>query len=251
MKLLKCECMKLKRSRFLLIGLAGTLMVPLLVFVKAIAGYLSNPDSAIYVFSLYDSAILFLMLLFAPVVLTVLGAWIISREYMDGTLKNIFVIPVSQTAFLCGKFLFFAILAFLFMLLSWLEILLFALLCNCFIPVAQLTVPSFLFFLIKMLWGGLLLWATQTPFLYLTIRTKGFALPLIAIAAVILLNVILSSSGMAGFYPWSACYFLVMGRSSAPGCPKEMSLFLILVMGLSGIAASLHRFQKEKASGGF
>ncbi len=85
----------------------------------------------------------------------------------------------------------------------------------------------FSFFLIKMLWGGLLLGATQTPLLYLTIRTKGFALPLIAIAAVILLNVILSSSGMAGFYPWSACYFLVMGRSSTLGCPKEMSLFLI------------------------
>lgn len=246
LKLLKCECIKLKRSKFLLIGLLGTLIVPLFVYVKAVEGYLSNSDNVISVFSLYDSAIMFLMLLFAPMVLTVLGAWIISREYTDGTLKNIFVIPVSQTAFICGKLLFFAIMAFMFMLVSWLEILILALLCNCFIPVTQLTIPSFLFFFIKMLLGGLLLCFTQTPFMYLTIRGKGFVAPLIAIAAVSLINVVLSNSPIAGFYPWSASYLLVMGRLSGPGCSKEISSLIILMMGLLGITASLYRFKKEE-----
>ncbi len=246
LKLLKCECIKLKRSKILLIGLLGTLIVPLFVYVKAVEGYLSNPDNVISVFSLYDSAIMFLMLLFAPMVLTVLGTWIISREYTDGTLKNIFVIPVSQTAFLCGKLLFFAIMAFMFMLVSWLEILILALLCNCFIPVTQLTIPSFLFFFIKMLLGGLLLCFTQTPFMYLTIRGKGFVAPLIAIAAVSLINVVLSNSPIAGFYPWSASYLLVMGRLSGVGCSKEISSLIILIMGLLGITASLYRFKKEE-----
>lgn len=106
LKLFKCECMKLRRSKFLLIGLLGTLIVPLFVYVKAVTNYLSDPTRTISVFSLYDDALMFLMLLFAPIVLTILGAWIISREYTDGTLKNIFVIPVSRTAFLCGKLLF-------------------------------------------------------------------------------------------------------------------------------------------------
>ncbi|MDE6942220.1 MAG: ABC transporter permease, partial [Lachnospiraceae bacterium] len=127
--------MKLRRSKFLLIGLLGTLIVPLFVYVKAVTNYLSDPTRTISVFSLYDDALMFLMLLFAPIVLTILGAWIISREYTDGTLKNIFVIPVSRTAFLCGKLLFFAMLSLLFMLLSWLEIMVLALLCNCFVPV--------------------------------------------------------------------------------------------------------------------
>ncbi len=246
LSLLQCECIKLKRSKFLLIGILGTLIVPFFVAVKAVTNYLTHPDNGISVFNLYDDALMFLMLLFAPMVLTILGAWLISHEYTDGTLKNIFVIPVSQTTFLWGKLLFFAMLAFMFMFLSWLVILVLAFLCNCFIPVTELTFPSFLFFLIKMLLGGLLLCATQTPFLYLTIRTKEFIAPLAAIAAVILVNVVLSNSGAAGFYPWAASYLLVMGRLSGQGCPKEVSVLIILVMGLLGIAASILRFKKEE-----
>lgn len=246
LKLLRCECIKLKRSKVLLIGLLGTLIVPLFVYVKAVAGYLSNSDNVISVFSLYDSAIMFLMLLFAPMVLTIIGAWIISREYTDGTLKNIFVIPVSQAAFLCGKLLFIAIMTFLFMLVSWFEILILALLCNCFIPVTQLTISSFLFFFIRMLWGGILLCVMQTPFIYLTIRVKGFVAPLIAIAAICLINVVLSNSPIAGFYPWSASYLLVAGRLSSLNCSKETSSLIIFITGLLGIAASLYRFKKEE-----
>ena len=246
LSLLHCEYIKLKRSKFLLIGILGTLIVPFFVIVKAVTNYLSNPEAVISLFSLYDSALMFLMLLFAPMVLTILGAWIISREYTDGTLKNIFVIPVSQTEFLCGKLLFCAIVTFMFMLVSWLEILVLALLCNCFIPVTQLTIPSFIFFFLKMLFGGILLCATQTPFIYLTIRTKGFVAPLIAIAVISLINVVLSNSGIAGFYPWSASYLLVIGRSSGLNCPKEISICIILAMCILGIVASIFRFKKEE-----
>ena len=107
------------------------------------------------------------------------------------------------------------------MFISWLEILVLALLCNCFIPVTQLTIPSFMFFFIKMLFGAILLCATQTPFIYLAIRVKGFVAPLIAIAAISLINVILSNSPIAGFYPWSASYLFVAGRLSGLGCSKE------------------------------
>ena len=243
--LLHCEYIKLKRSKFLVIGILGTLIVPFFVIVKAVTNYISNPEAVISVFSLYDDALMFLMLLFAPMVLTILGAWIISREYTDGTLKNIFIIPISKTVFLCGKLLFFAILTFMFMLISWLEILVLALLCNCFIPTTELTIPSLIFFLIKMLYGGILLCAAQTPFIYLTIRTKGFVTPLIAIAVISLINVVLSNSGVAGFYPWSASYLLVTGRLSGQNCPKEISISIILIMCFLGIAASIFRFKKE------
>lgn len=244
LKLLYCEYIKLRRSKFLLIGISGTVIVPFFVTARAVSKYISDTETVISLFSLYDDAVMFLMLLFAPMALTILGAWIISREYTDGTLKNIFVVPVSRTAFLIGKFLFFAILTFLFMLVSWLEIWVSALFCSCFIPVTDFTLPSILFFLIKMLWGGLLLYATQTPFIYLTIRTKGFIAPLIAIAAISLVNVVLSNSPIAGFFPWSASYLLVFGRLSGHGCPVELSLSIILAMCLSGFAASLIRFKK-------
>lgn len=246
LKLLQCEYIKLKRSKFLLIGVLGTLIVPIFVIVNAVTKYFSNSGTVINLFTLYDNALMFLMLLFAPMVLTILGAWIISREYTDGTLKNIFAIPVSQTAFFTGKLLFFIVLTFMFMLISWLEILMLAFICSCFIPVTQLTIPSILYFLIKMLFGGILLCATQTPFIYLTIRTKGFVTPLIAIAAISLINVVLSNSPIAEFYPWSASYLLVSGRLSGQNCPKEVSVSIIVIMCLLGITASLIRFKREE-----
>lgn len=246
LKLLQCEYMKLKRSKFLLIGTLGTLIVPFFVIVNAVTAYFSNSGTVISLFSLYDNALMFLMLLFEPMVLTILGAWIISREYIDGTLKNIFAIPVSQTAFFAGKLLFFVLLTFMFMLISWLEILILAFICSCFIPVAELTIPSILYFLIKMLFGAILLCATQTPFIYLAIRTKGFVVPLIAIAAIILINVVLSNSPIAGFYPWSASYLLVIGRSPGQNCPKEVSVSMIVVICLLGIIASLIRCKREE-----
>lgn len=245
-RLLQCEYIKLKRSRFLLIGVLSTLIVPSFVFVKAVMNYVSNNETFISVSSLYDSAFMFLMLLFAPVILTISGVWIISREYTDGTLKNIFVIPVSQIEFLCGKMLFFGILIFLFMLISWAEILVMVLLCNFFIPATELTFPSFFYFLMKMLFGGVLLCATETPFIYLAVRTKGFVAPLIASAVMIFINIFLSNSRIAGFYPWSASYYLVNGRLSELNCPKEISMFIILVIFLLGIVASLHCFKNEE-----
>lgn len=157
LSLLHCEYIKLKRSKFLLIGILGTLIVPFLVIVKAVTNYLSDPEAVI-----------------------------------------------------------------------------------------KLTIPSFIFFFLKMLFGGILLCATQTPFIYLTIRTKGFVMPLIAIAVISLINVVLSNSGVAGFYPWSATYLLVIGRSSGQNCPKEISIGIILIMCLLAIIASIYRFKKEE-----
>lgn len=247
LNLLHCEFIKLKRSRFLMIGITGTLIVPLFVIIKALSTYLANSETAISLSSLYDSGLMFLMLLFAPMILTILDAWIISREYTDGTLKNILVIPISPTAFLCGKLLFFAILTFLFLFISWLEIVALALLCSLFIPVTELTLLSALFFLMKMLRAGAFLFATQTPFIYLTIKTKGFVTPLIAVSVVSLINVVLSNSPIAGVFPWSASYLLVFRRFAWLGCPKEISLSIILAMCLSCIVASIYGFKKESA----
>lgn len=246
LNLLWCEYTKLKHSKILFIGILSTLIVPFFVIVTAVTKCIMKSGTTISLFSLYDSALMFLMLLSAPIILTILGTWIISREYTDGTLKNILAIPISRTVFLTGKLLFLVILSLLFMLVSWLEISLFAYFCSFIFPVTELTVLSALFFLMKMLHGGILLFATQTPFLYLTVRTKGFAAPLIAITAVSLINVVVSNSPAAGFYPWAASYLLVNGRISGIGCSKAVSIIIILILCLSGIAASLLSFRKAE-----
>lgn len=72
------------------------------MIIRGVVDVSARPGADFSLFSLYDNAIMFLMLLFAPLVLTIVGVWIINREYAEGTLKNIFTIPVSRTAFLLG-----------------------------------------------------------------------------------------------------------------------------------------------------
>lgn len=243
------EWLKLKRSKIIIIGLLGSMIVPLFVIFNTLQHYFKNPNTVIYLFSLYDSAIMFLMLLFAPLVMSIFAVWLISREYSEKTLKTIFSVPVSRNKFLIGKFLIFYILVQLFMVLSWAHIFILAVICKLFVNVKLvITIPTVLFLiriLFKMVYGGTLLYMTLTPVIYLSIRNKGFITPLIFAVAVCLFSVILSGSGIAGFFPWTASYLLVSGRSGNGGCPPFISLFIIILVFAISFVSAMNRFLKE------
>lgn len=131
------------------------------------------------------------------------------------------------------------------MFISWFNILILAALCGLFLEVGQITVMSAVFFLIKMLYGGILLYMTITPVIYLSIRNKGFVTPFVAVAAVCLLNVIMSNSPVAGLYPWTASWLLVSGHGGSFGCPPVVSLLLIALLCVLSMAASMKRFLGE------
>lgn len=243
--ILYCECLKLKRSKMVVIGFLGTFIVPVLVIFNSVQRNLKHSDSVITLFSLYDNALMFIMLLFAPLVISIIAAYFISREYSEKTLKTMFTVPVSRIKFLQGKFLMLFIIVMLFMLVSWFHILILAAVCNFFLDVRQITIISSIFFLIKMLFGGILLYMTITPVIYLSIWNKGFMAPSIAVAAVSLLNVVLSGSPIAGLFPWSAAYLLVSGRSGNFGCPAPISFLIILAVCIISVISSMVRFKKE------
>lgn len=133
----------------------------------------------------------------------------------------------------------------LFMLLSWLDIIVITMVCSLFLDVEKITALSAVFTLVQMLKGGILLYATLTPFVYLALRAKGSIAPFIVIAAVSLLNVVLSGSPVAGIYPWTASYLLLTGNLSQSGVSSAPGGLIILLVYASGICASIIRFQKE------
>ena len=65
------------------------------------------------------------------------------------------------------------------MLLSWLDIIVITMVCSLFLDVAKITALSAVFTLVQMLKGGILLYATLTPFVYLALRAKGSIAPFI------------------------------------------------------------------------
>lgn len=145
-----CEWMKLKRSKIAWIGILGSLMIPFLVTVNDIRLYFSN-SAALSLGGIYEDTIMFLMLLFGPLVMAVVAVYLISREYTEKTLKTIFAVPIGRRQFLTGKFITLFILVLLFMALSWLDMVVIASACHLFFDVSQITILSAVYILIQML----------------------------------------------------------------------------------------------------
>lgn len=240
-----CEWLKLKRSKIILIVILGSFIVPFLVTVNDIRISFKNAEASLSLGGIYEDTIMFIMLLFGPLVMAVVAIFLVSREYSEKTLKTIFVVPIRRKQFLMGKFIILFILVLLFMALSWLDIVVIAIMCNLFLEVSQINPISAVYFLVQMIKGGILLFATLTPIIYLSLRTKGMLAPFIAIAAISLLNVVLSGSQIAGFYPWTATYLLLTGRLAQSGCPVFLGMLIILSVCVVGIYISILRFEKE------
>ncbi len=244
-ELIYCEWMKLRRSKIIFIGVLGSFIVPFLVVANNIRISISNPSAVLSLGGIYDDTIMFIMLLFGPLVMAVVATYLISREYTEKTLKTIFAVPIERRQFLIGKYITLFILVLLFMVLSWLDIVVITMMCALFVDVLQITFLSAIYTLIQMIKGGILLFATLPPFVYLALRTKGSLAPFVVIAAVSLLNVVLSGSQIAGFYPWTASYLLLTGRLEQSGSSIPIGIAIILFVCVWGICVSVLRFQKE------
>lgn len=244
-----CEWLKLKYSKIVMIGFFGSWICPILTLSSYyIRHYIMYSERVGSLFEIYDSAITFLMLLFGPIIMALVAVFLITREYAERTWKTIFVVPVSRIQVMIGKFLilFFLMLAFLF--LSWFEIFVLSVLCSFLFEISGVTIMGALFFLIRMIQGGIFLYPTIIPFIYLALRTKGGLIPFIVIAGISLVNVVLSNTPISGFWPWLLPYSLLsvsIGRIKLEKEALVLGIFIVLAMCVIGIGGSIWRIWRE------
>ena len=129
-ELVYCEFLKLKRTKIKIIALLGICSPPILSMFSSIRNYIFNPEYRISLFTLYDNAFMFLMLLFGPLIFSVIAAYLFSREYTGKTLKTIMVIPISKKRFMSCKFLTLFICTITLMLTFWIVGLILCTICN-------------------------------------------------------------------------------------------------------------------------
>lgn len=103
LSIIMAEFQKIKRYHILLIGIIGMALSPILsVITQSVSieeAKIENFDFA----ALFNSAIWNNATIFMPIIFTLIGGYLINREYTDDTLKNIFVVPVSFRKLLAGK----------------------------------------------------------------------------------------------------------------------------------------------------
>lgn len=111
--LVSTEFQKLKRYHILLIGVIGMFCSPLLQLFSqlVVTEEVKNPNfdlSALLEDTVWGNAQIFM-----PVIFTLIGGYLINREYTDDTLKNILTVPVSFRRLMLGKLLAIGLLAVL------------------------------------------------------------------------------------------------------------------------------------------
>ncbi len=245
-----CEFLKLKRSKIGLIAFLGTVLPPILSVVLEIRDYLLNPQYTITLFGAMERVFLFLMLIFGPLIFTIFGAYLFSREYTEKTLKTLFVVPISKRKFIISKFVALFLCILILMTLTVVEVAIACAICNIIVGTYKFSMlqvlASIIYFLFKIIYGSVLLYAVLTPFIYLALRTKGFIFPTIAVAITVLVNVVISSVPIAGFIPWIAIHPLLMGQMHNYGGMPAVSLLLIAGLCFGSMYASISYFEKEQ-----
>lgn len=108
--IIKTEFWKVKRYHILLIGLIGMACSPLLQLFSqmVVVEEVRRSDfdfAALVEMTLWGDAQIFM-----PVIFTLIGGYLINREYTDDTLKNILTVPVSFRKLLVGKLLMVSLL---------------------------------------------------------------------------------------------------------------------------------------------
>jgi len=243
--LVYCEIMKLKRSKIVLFSILGVLATPFLMLVEALQTHFQHPNQLFTLADIYDSSLLYVMLLMNMMVYVAIAAYLFSREYTEKTLKTILAIPVSRIDFITGKFLMLFIWTTLLTLLTWIAITIFML---GYLIVFELDGFSFQVvgeWLAKFLLGSGLMYLLISPFAYIAEKTKGFVVPVIVSAAVVMGSVAVSNQDFGALYPWTSILFIINGSVADKGYPTVLVWGIVVLVCLAGFYATYQYFCRE------
>lgn len=204
LNLISCELSKLKRSKMVLISMAGVLSTPLLMLIQVLQTHFDKTDIAFTLADVYSDSVLYTMLLANMMVYVAIAAFLFSREYSESTLKTILPIPLSRTRLLIGKFFTLLLWIMILTFVTWLGIFI---VCGLYHSVFTLSGYSLLVaigWLPKFLIGGVLMFLTASPFAFIALKTKGFVAPMIGSAVIVMGSATLSNQAWGALYPWTA-----------------------------------------------
>lgn len=97
------EFQKIKRYHILWIGFIGMLLAPVLGIITQNVAIEEAKNPNFDLTALLNSTIWNNATVFMPIIFTLIGGYLINREYTDDTLKNVLVVPVSFSKLLAGK----------------------------------------------------------------------------------------------------------------------------------------------------
>lgn len=257
--IIKTEFQKIKRYHILLIGVIGMLCSPLLqLFSQAVVTEeMKNPDfnfAALMETTVWGNAQIFM-----PVLFTLIGGYLINREYTDDTLKNILTVPVPFRKFLAGKLTAIGLLAMLFGIYS------FAVTTTVGVCAGLRGINAFMLLngLLQMIGLSVCIYIVVLPMLVICSRRPGTFMGGAVIAFIAGYCVLFFKQGLLrNIYPFSAALTMIgfdtasysgtSGKGSVPLAVISLGSMLLLATWLvfvSGVPGETCRPGKTKNKG--
>ncbi|QVK18626.1 ABC transporter permease [Mycoplasmatota bacterium] len=245
LNLIYCELLKLKRSKMLPLSMIGALATPIMMLLEALQTHFEYPERIFTLSDIYDSSLLYVMLLMNMMVYVAITAYLFSREYTEKTLKTILPAPVSRTKFIVGKFYTLFLWIIMLTVVTWTGILVLSALYHSIFGLEGFDITIALQWLLKLLLGGVLMFLTISPFAFLAERTKGLAAPMIIAAVMVMGSAALCNQKIGALYPWTATYFLIKGKMASTGYSIPLTISIIILVSAIGYFATFAYFKKE------
>lgn len=245
LNLIYCELLKLKRSKMMPISITGVLSTPLLMLLEALQTHFDKPELVFTLSDVYNESVLYTMLLTNMMIYVAIAAFLFSREYTESTLKTILPIPISRTKLLIGKFSALLLWIVILTFVTWAGILIVCGLYHAVFTLEEYSLLVAIVWLRKFLLGGILMFLTISPFVFVAEKTKGFVAPVIGSAVIVMGSAAISNREWGALYPWTATFFLVQGKIENTGYLTAISVATILLLSAVGFFMTFHYFQKE------
>jgi len=246
-KLVKTELLKLRRYSIIWIGIAAMLSVVFLTKFMAIA-----QDGTTYTLENFSDDVIWNNLtLIYPAIIVLIAGYVMERERIDDTLKNLLAIPVSFRQLLMGKLFAVSIIAVFLAVIEYVFVLTVFFISGF---------PGFSWYtaikgLLQMTGINLLEYVALVPVIVYTSQRAGTFMPGVAFSFFYgFVGAFASGHGLTSVYPVSAGLALIgyHGGGSTGTMSKWVSLTVLLFMGLiSGImvAFSCDRVKKQRRAG--
>lgn len=245
LRLVYCEGLKLKRSKIVLFSIFGVFATPFMMLLEALQTHFEHPKQVFTLSHIYDSSLLYVMLLMNMMIYVAITAHLFSREYTERTLKTILPVPISRKAFIASKFLVLFIWTTLLTILTWATILVLMWAYHCIFGLSGFKLIVAVEWLLKFILGSILMFLTISPFAYIAEKTKGFVIPVIVSAVVVMFSAALSNQKFGALYPWTANLFLLNGKIRSSNYPTPVVLGIIGLVSIIGFYSTFRYFYLE------
>ena len=230
------EFLKLKRSKIFLLSVLMAALPALLMYIATFAF-----DEVQAFDALFTNVNMYMCVLFAVLIFSIIMAYLFGREYNEHTLKMMLTVPISRGKFLISKYLMFLIWILILTVVTSVSTLIFGFAAGLTGFSLKLFIDSFA----QLLLSNILLFLTFSPFVFLSLFITNMVPAMVGGASLTLVNLLVEGQSWAVYDPWVCPYLIASGDIIEYNVSVFLPYGVILATFLIGMIISYLYFTKR------